>query len=107
MAAAAAAPGGELLCAETDGGASGSMKATPIKAKIALRIFMAPLFTDDDCAEPPNSLYTLFHLGALTPKARRPTTASTRVFESGLDERAQTLAARDSIAVGAVRTAHR
>jgi len=43
MAAADAAPGGGLLCAEAGGGASASMKATPIKAKIVLRIVISPL----------------------------------------------------------------
>src|SRR5580704_14124123 len=42
MAAAAAAPGGELLCAEAGGGASARTKATPIEAKIALRIVVSP-----------------------------------------------------------------
>jgi hypothetical protein len=39
--AAAAAPGGGLLCAKAGGAASASMKATPIEAKIALRIVMS------------------------------------------------------------------
>jgi hypothetical protein len=43
MAAADAAPGGGLLCAEAGKGASASMKAMPIKAKIVLRIVMSPL----------------------------------------------------------------
>jgi hypothetical protein len=38
MAAADAAPGGGLLCAEAGGSASASITAAPIAAKIALRI---------------------------------------------------------------------
>jgi hypothetical protein len=42
MVAADAAPGGGLLCAKAGGGASASMKPTPIEAKIALRICYFP-----------------------------------------------------------------
>jgi hypothetical protein len=42
MSAAEAAPGGGLLCARAGGGASVNMKATPIEAKIVLRIVMLP-----------------------------------------------------------------
>jgi hypothetical protein len=43
MAAAEAAPGGGLLCAEEGKGASAKMKATPSEAKIVLRIVMSSL----------------------------------------------------------------
>jgi len=42
MAAADAAPGGGLLCAEPGEGASTRTRATPIEAKIALRMVMSP-----------------------------------------------------------------
>ena len=42
MAAADAAPGGGLLCAEAGVGASARVKATPIKVKIVLRIVISP-----------------------------------------------------------------
>jgi uncharacterized protein len=42
MAAADAAPGGGLLCAEAGGDVSASMRATPIEAKVALRIVVPP-----------------------------------------------------------------
>jgi hypothetical protein len=52
MAAADAAPGGGLLCAEAHGAASASMRATPIKAKITLRIVGIPtLLAGDDGAK--------------------------------------------------------
>jgi hypothetical protein len=62
MAAGAAAPGGGLLCAEAGGGASGSMKATPSKAKIALRIVMSPLYLPAMTAQ--NRLIALIHSSA-------------------------------------------
>ncbi|MGC2785620.1 MAG: hypothetical protein WA397_17670 [Roseiarcus sp.] len=43
MAAADAAPGGGLLCAEAGGSASASIMAAPIEAKIALRMVGTPL----------------------------------------------------------------
>jgi hypothetical protein len=49
MAAAEAALGGGLLCAKACGAASASMTATPIEAKIALRIVKSSLSTEDDC----------------------------------------------------------
>ena len=56
MAAAAAAPGGGLLCAEAGGGASARTKATPIEAKIALRIVIShsclPATTAPSCPIP-------------------------------------------------------
>jgi|HubBroStandDraft_5_1064220.scaffolds.fasta_scaffold94487_2 hypothetical protein len=48
MAAAEAAPGGGLLCAGAGGGASVRMKAKPSEAKIALRMVMSSLSTQDD-----------------------------------------------------------
>jgi hypothetical protein len=52
MAAADAAPGGGLLCAEAGGGANASMRATPIEAKATLRILVNPtLFAGDDGAK--------------------------------------------------------
>jgi hypothetical protein len=42
MEAADAAPGGGLLCAEPGEGASTRTRATPIKAKTALRIVISP-----------------------------------------------------------------
>jgi hypothetical protein len=42
MAAAAAAPGGGLLCADAGRGASARTRATPIEAKIVLRIVISP-----------------------------------------------------------------
>ena len=41
MEAADAAPGGGLLWAEAGGDASASMRATPIEAKVALRIVVS------------------------------------------------------------------
>ena len=59
MAAAAAAPGGGLLCAEARGGASARTKATPIKAKIALRIVVFPILSANGGAKLAKALYTL------------------------------------------------
>jgi hypothetical protein len=74
MAAAAAAPGGGLLCAEAGGGASTRTKATPIEAKIALRMARSPsclpATTAPSCSI---SLYTLIaRPGALTLKLGNP-----------------------------------
>ena len=73
MAAAAAAPGGGLLCAEAGGGASARTKATPIEAKIALRIVISHVVCGDDGAKLSDPLYTLIvPPGALTLKLRNP-----------------------------------
>ena len=59
MAAADAAPGGGLLCAEAGGGASARTKATPIEAKIALRIVISPLCLPRRRRQAADPLYTL------------------------------------------------
>ena len=60
MGAAAAAPGGGLLCAEAGGGVSARTRATPIEAKIVLRIVISPTLSDgDDGARPSDHPYML------------------------------------------------
>ena len=76
MAAAAAALGGGLLCAEAGGGASARTKATPIKAKSALRIVISPLFANDGGAKLSDPLYTLtVRYRRTNPRARLLTPA--------------------------------
>ena len=89
MAAADAAPGGGLLCAEAGGGASASMRATPIEAKIALRIVVSPFCLATTTAPSlRRSPYTLDRRpGALTPQARPPTPASSRARDWPRDDR--------------------
>ncbi len=73
MVAADAAPGGGLLCADAGGGASASMRATPIKAKIALRIVISPYFPATTAPSSPSPFYTLaLRPGALTLKLGQP-----------------------------------
>jgi hypothetical protein len=68
MAAADAAPGGGLLCAKAGRGASARTRATPIEAKIALRMVHFPtLFAGDGGAKQLGPFYTLIvRLCALT-----------------------------------------
>jgi hypothetical protein len=65
MAAADAAPGGGLLCAQAGGGASASTRATPIEAKIALRIVISPFAssatTRPRSPDPPLYAYSPVH----------------------------------------------
>jgi hypothetical protein len=74
MAAADAAPGGGLLCAEPGEGASTRTRATPIEAKIALRMVMSPFCLPTTAAPAwPRYFYTLaVRPGALTLKLGQP-----------------------------------
>ena len=74
MAAADAAPGGGLLCAEPSEGPRTRTRATPIEAKIALRMVHFPtLFAGDGGARQPNPFYTLIVRScALALKFRHP-----------------------------------
>jgi hypothetical protein len=74
MAAAEAAPGGGLLCAKAGGSTSVRMEATPIEAKIVLRIVSFPFVSRDACF---NFAWALLYMpgagpGALALKLRHP-----------------------------------
>src|SRR6202044_486111 len=75
MAAAAAAPGGGLLCAEAGGGASARTNATPMEAKIALRIVVSPFCLPTTRQAGQSPLYAHRPARRATPQARQPTPA--------------------------------